>query len=68
MIKFTKDSSGLTDTQSYMYSDKVSPCPLIKVQDADITDDRWKSISDKEFYDFFCKDFHKQGITTLEEE
>lgn len=55
MIQFTKETElGLKEDESYMTSTKVNPSPLIKVKDKDITNERWKSITDEDFFKHFC--------------
>lgn len=62
MIQFIKNVTGLKENESYMISTLVIPSPLIKVNDLDITDNKWKSITDKMFFDRFCKDLADQNI------
>jgi hypothetical protein len=43
-----------------MYSDKINPCPLIKIPTSDATKEKFGSISDEKFYKDFCNpELHK---------
>ena len=54
MIKFINKAIGLKENQSYMYSDKVEPSPLIKIPTSDATKEKFGSISDEKFFKDFC--------------
>jgi len=52
MIKFKTDDGTLEEDEAYMYSDKVSPVPLIKIEKSEM--DKWRTMSDEDFYKNFC--------------
>jgi hypothetical protein len=54
MIKFTPIPNT---NQSYMTCDKIDPCPMIKVNNDEITKDKFLSITDETF----IRDFANNG-------
>lgn len=54
MIKFIHKDESLKEGESFMFSTKVSPSPLIKVFTIDTIPERWGSWTDEQFFKKYC--------------